>query len=313
MHMDLRTPARLAAAGLVGAAAAWQVAHRTSPAVRGWSPPARTAVLGGPLAATMTDDVPGAPVVLLLHGITASGVSFGADYDDLPATVLVPDLLGFGRSMDLPTPGYSVADHTDAVVQTIRTAGLADRPTLVVGHSMGAVLALHVAAAIPDPIGVVAMSAPLYDTEDEALDHIGGADPLAGLLAVGDLAERVCGWMCAHRELALALWPLLAPRWPRPVAQDGVLHTWTSYRGSLQSLVLDSGYTDALDRLRTTDVPLLLLDGGDDGVPVDGRAASLADRAGVQSVTVEGADHALPLSHAGRCVETIADSLQRWS
>jgi 3',5'-cyclic AMP phosphodiesterase CpdA len=33
---------------------------------------------------------------------------------------------------------------------------------------------------------------------------------LAALVATGDVAERGCGWMCEHRRLAGALWPILA-------------------------------------------------------------------------------------------------------
>lgn len=322
---SLARPTRLLFATAISTAAAaltWQVVHRTSPAVRGWSAPTREVLDGGPLFATTTTTAtttattpPVAdPVVILLHGITSSGLSFGAQYDTLPATVLVPDLLGFGRSMTVPTDAYDVDDHVRAVRDTIETAGLSGRPTLVVGHSMGAVLALHLAVALPDPIGVVSLSAPLYQDEEEALDHIGAADPLAGLLATGDLAQRVCEWMCDHRRLASTLWPLLAPQWPRPVAADGVLHTWVGYRGSLGSLVLSSGYGQAMQALDEAGVPIILVNGAEDGVPVARRAEALASTHPlVEHVSVPGASHALPLSHADRCVALIRDRLQRWS
>ncbi len=297
----------------LGVVVAWQVRHRMSSAVRGWSADTREPAPGGPLYATQTTGHPDEPVILFLHGITASGISFGSAYDALPADLLVPDLLGFGRSMDLPTDGYTVRDHVDAVVATVASSGLAHRPMLIVGHSMGAVLALHVAEAIEHTIGVIAMSAPLYDSEAEGLEHIGEADPLAGLLATGDLAQRVCGWMCDHRQLAGATWPLLAPHWPVPVARDGVLHTWTSYRGSLQSLILDSGYHDALAVLDDRGVPLLLLNGTADGVPVSGRAAELAARStNIRFATVDGATHSLPLSHPSACVTAIKERLAVW-
>lgn len=294
--------------GGVALAAAWGVRHRTSPAVRAWRPPRRQVVAGGPLRVTATAGG-GDPVILLLHGIVASGRSFGAAYDALPGTVVVPDLLGFGGSMDVTSDTHDVTAHIDALRSTLRNAGLWDRPTVVVGHSMGAVLGLHVAAAHPQVRAVVAVGAPLYDDQQEGLDRIGGADPLAALLTVGDLAERVCGWMCAHRRIAGVLWPLLGVRWPWPVARDGVLHTWPAYRGSLDALVLRSGWRAALDDLQRRGVPVHLLDGAEDGVPVPGRAVQVARaHRGVSAAVVDGADHALPLSHP-RTVTALVERL----
>ncbi len=104
--------------------------------------------------------------------------------------------------------------------------------------------------------------------------------------------------MCHNRRLAGVLWPILAPRWPWPVAADGVLHTWPAYRGSLESLVLDSGYRYALERLAHRGVPVWLVEGDHDGVPVPGRTQLLASTLpDVAALRVPGAGHALPLSH----------------
>lgn len=246
------------------------------------------------------------PVTLLLHGITASGRCFGADYDHLAGGVIVPDLLGFGRSFDVPSDAYDRAAHLDAVTSTLDAADVLDRPLVVVGHSMGAVLALHLATILPQVLGVVAIAAPLYEDEDEALRHIRRADALARLLAYGDTAQRVCRWMCAHREFAGRLWPLLAPRLPRAVAADGVLHTWPAYHNSLSHLVLDSDYRTALGRLGDRRVPVWLLNGSRDPVPVEGRAAALANtHPSLLDRQVDGADHALPLTNAEECVGMI--------
>lgn len=249
-------------------------------------------------------------MVVLLHGIVGSGRSWAAMYDEMPATVVVLDVLGFGRSMSVPTADYSRSSHVDAVRDTLAGAGLTDRPIVLVGHSMGSVLALHAAAAMDDVVGAVAMAAPLYDSMEEGMDHIGAADPLASLVAVGDVAERICGWMCEHRRLARTLWPILAIRWPVPVAADGVLHTWPAYRGSLQSLVLDSDYDAALATLNQRGIPVRLLNGDTDGVPVTGRAeASAATHANTSAIIIAGGDHGVPLSHPERCRAVIESLL----
>lgn len=190
----MRVDRVMATAAAVGATA-WLTAHATAPAVRGWSAPNRRDVGDGPLHATATALGDG-PVVVALHGITASGRSFGAAFDDLPFVAL--DVLGFGGSMDVDTEGYTREHHLDALTTTLRGIGVLGRPLVLVGHSMGAVLALHAASRLPGVMGVVAMSAPLYDDEEEGLDRIARTDRLAGLLTTGDLAERVCTWMCNH-------------------------------------------------------------------------------------------------------------------
>lgn len=298
-------------AGGVGTTAAamaggWLWVHRSAPAVRGWTPSRRTRLPARPLAMTGVDAGDAGATVVLLHGIVGSGRGFGADYDHLGGRVVALDVLGFGASMHVETDGYTVADHTAAVMATLESAGLAGTPILLVGHSMGAVLALHVGREVEDLVGVVALSGPLYDDPEEAMDHIGQADPLASVLATGDLAERICNWMCAHRELAQVLWPIFAPNWPWPVAADGVLHTWASYRESLESLVLDSGYEDALSHLAGRGIPVVLLNGDKDGVPVRGRAEDLAARLdNITAKSVSGAGHELPMSHAPACADAI--------
>ena len=305
----MRVDRVMATAAAVGATA-WLTAHATAPAVRGWSAPNRRDVGDGPLHATATALGDG-PVVVALHGITASGRSFGAAFDDLPFVAL--DVLGFGGSMDVDTEGYTREHHLDALTTTLRGIGVLGRPLVLVGHSMGAVLALHAASRLPGVMGVIAISAPLYDDEEEGLDRIARTDRLASLLATGNLAERVCTWMCNHRTTAGILWPLLAPEWPWPIAADGVLHTWPAYRGSLQSLVLDSGWRDAMDRLAESGVPVLLINGADDPVQVPARAMGLATHPTVELVEVEGAGHELPLSHGAECARAIEARLDRWA
>lgn len=306
------------AAGLTAAAggAGWGLAHASAPAVRGWAPPRRQVrpaaplhLTGGPAGAEAGDDT---VRVVLLHGIAASGRSFGRAWDGLPG-VLVPDLLGFGRSMDVGAGSYDRNAHVESVRRTLAVAG-PPAPTVVVGHSMGAVLALHLAAVVPEVVGVVAMGAPLYDDRDEAMARIGSMDAMARLLAVGSLAERVCAWMCVHRRLAGALAPLVLPRWPVPVAHDAVLHTWPAYRQSLEHLVLDSGYRTALAALAAREVPVLLLDGTADPVPVPGRAeAVVAHHPAWRARTVDGADHALPVSHGEACAAEVGEAVRRWA
>ena len=91
---------------------------------------------------------------VLLHGLTGSHVSWLLLADELPGyRLLAPDLRGRGRSSDLPGP-FGLAAHTDDVAAVIRAH--ANDPVLLVGHSMGAFVAVVLAEKYPELVaGVV--------------------------------------------------------------------------------------------------------------------------------------------------------------
>jgi len=111
---------------------------------------------GGELAlAVRPGERQDSPVVLLIHGITASSRSFLALERVLPGMrLLAPDLRGRGRSSALPGP-YGLERHADDLRQVLDAAG-ADRVT-VVGHSMGGFVATLLAAAEPERVASVVL------------------------------------------------------------------------------------------------------------------------------------------------------------
>jgi len=128
LHLD--SSARLTAAlGLMGGAAWWGWRHSRSKAVAAWDPSAGESVRAGPLQVRVLGS--GEPVVLLLHGMVAAGNSFGAVYDRLAerATVVVPDLLGFGGSM-ATTGRTDSSAHIAALDAALDDLQLQHRPTI---------------------------------------------------------------------------------------------------------------------------------------------------------------------------------------
>jgi len=85
------------------------------------------------------------PCILLLHGLTDNGLcwqpvieALADDYD-----MVAPDARGHGLS-DAPEHGYTAADHAADVVALISALGL--RRPVIIGHSMGGMVATLVAA-----------------------------------------------------------------------------------------------------------------------------------------------------------------------
>ncbi|MGI8873037.1 MAG: alpha/beta fold hydrolase [Egibacteraceae bacterium] len=300
---------RVLMAGVGAGATGWLVRHRTSPAVRAWKPGGGERRRAGPLAVRLLGGGEGV-ITALLHGLTGSGEWWGQEYDRLggDGCVVVPDLLGFGRSLDLDREDFSLPAHLDALDEMMAALGLDDAPLRVVGHSMGSIVAIAWAARRPDVRRVVAFCAPLYDDETEARIHIARLGPLEKLFAMeSPLAERTCALMCEFRTLAQWLAVAISPEWPVALSRQGVLHTWPSYLGGMNGIILGTTWRDAVARLDAAGVPVVLANGAPDPVPVAGRAAALAERFGhVAHLSHPAAGHDLPISYADWCVPLIA-------
>lgn len=276
----------------------WVVHHRRSPAVRAWRPGGGDRRLAGPLSVRVFGG--GDRCIVLLHGITASGDVFGASYDVLgeAARVVVPDLLGFGHSMDLQRADFALDAHIAALDAMATELNLAGRPLTIAGHSLGALLGLHWAARRPEAQRVVVACAPLYVDAVEADRRIGEMGVLERLFALeGRVSCAMCAWMCRHRTLAALLVVALEPRWPVRIARAGVRHTWPAYLGAMNGVIRQGGWERALDALERRGVRVLLLDGRRDRVPVPGRAGELAAaHSNVEARMHPAADHTLPIS-----------------
>src|SRR2546426_5943865 len=89
------------------------------------------------------------PPIIFLHGLTANAFCFQAFADDLARDhrVFAYDLRGRGDS-DKPESGYNVPIHATDLAELIDELGL-DRP-VIVGHSLGALIALYFAKQYPE-------------------------------------------------------------------------------------------------------------------------------------------------------------------
>lgn len=107
-------------------------------------------VPGGALTVGIWNDSPDAPAVLAIHGITANHRCWPLLADALPGVrVIAPDLRGRGRSRELGGP-YGLAQHARDLVAVLDHLGL--ESVAVVAHSMGAFVAVLLAATFPDRV-----------------------------------------------------------------------------------------------------------------------------------------------------------------
>lgn len=110
----------------------------------------------------------GDPALLLVHGIACDHrfLSPQAEHFSEEHRVVSLDLRGHGSS-DAPASGYGLEDHLDDLVWLCERLGLA-RP-VVIGHSLGGVLALALASRHPAlPGAVVALDSPIFPPPERA-------------------------------------------------------------------------------------------------------------------------------------------------
>mgnify|MGYP001563362020 CR=1 FL=1 len=115
--------------------------------------------------------------ILLIHGVGLRAEAWNGQIDALAQNhrVVAVDMPGHGESR-VPSTTLKLAEYTDEIA-----AGIAE-PTIVIGHSMGAMIALDLAARHADHIlGVAALNA-IFERENAAAEAVRSrADSLDGV------------------------------------------------------------------------------------------------------------------------------------
>lgn len=250
------------------------------------------------------------PRIVLLHGMFNSGRYWGQPYDRLSTfgSLVVPDLLGFGRSPQ-PVSGYTSDGHADAVADTIRACG-ATEPVVVGAHSVGSLVAIALAARHPDLVSsIVAFAPPLYRDGAAARRKLAETDPLAKLsLANEALSRRLCDLRSRYVKTSAFLVRLANPTLPAPLAQDRVRHSWQSYSETLANLIVSAELSKELTELS---IPVRLVAGQRDEAVDLPFLAKLATGCSHLSLGIVGdAGHDLPLSHPEVCIAELKAAAQ---
>jgi len=232
----------------------------------------------------------GAPVVFI-HGLGASARYWGSLRRVLPIGYrgVAPDLLGFGRSPAPPDASYDVDCHLAALAPHVPSG------SLIVAHSTGAILAAALAARRPDlTASLILLGMPNFPDQAAARADIGRLGLMARLTATGSPVARIlCQAMCRMRPLAIVLAPRLVRDLPASIASDGARHTWASYHGTLEGVVVNHR---AGPDLLAANIPTLLLHGAADHTAPLSDVKDLidtAERVGapIQLQIVEGDHH----------------------
>lgn len=199
--------------------------------------------------------------------------------------VVLVDLLGFGASPK-PWARYSVERHVAELHAALNSLG----SITLVGHSLGALLAVAYAARYRDQVeNLVLIGMPYFGSEEAAYRYLRSGAVKWGFLYTNVLivmiacilTRRVLGWLL----------PYIRRDIPREVAADLVKHTWRSSTSSLWEVVYRY---DVAEDLRQLDghTPILMIHGQiDEMAPVAAVKALVDEHSTSQLVVLDGVDH----------------------
>ncbi|MGI8927676.1 MAG: alpha/beta fold hydrolase [Tepidiformaceae bacterium] len=225
--------------------------------------------------------------MLLLHGLLSSRAAWRPLQRELAGEVLTtaPDLLGYGAA-DRPGGEYcleSVVAHLLPLIER-------ERPTHVVGHSMGGIVALALARELPgrfERIGVVGL--PVFRDRRDGLDYLHRRGLLhRAILRTDCLSHYGCAALHRLRHLWAPVSPILFSRQPREVIVGAFNHCRASHAGSLDRIIF-AGLVEELAASVTT--PVAALHGGRDHSAPPARVSELAARAGWDLTIAPTAGH----------------------
>lgn len=184
----------------------------------------------------------GQPVVLL-HGIGRTGQTWRHLTEllaDQPYRLMAFDLLGFGASPKPEWPRYDIDDHARAVISAIERQHFG-QPAVLVGHSMGCLVAVRVARLRPDLVKhLVLYQMPLYEGLPEKRRY------RAQLMLYRRFYDRVLRFQPSFDPVNARL----IERWARRIAGfEADRETWRPFVKSLEHSIMKQTAADDIKHL----------------------------------------------------------------
>ncbi len=119
-------------------------------------------------------DIGSGKTVLLIHGIAVTASTWQPLVDQIDKTkwhVIGFDLLGFGNSPKPTNATYDVTEHADAIVASLDKK-LFKKKIIIIGHSMGCLIASHIATQHPKLVKhLILYEPPLFADSPEFRSH----------------------------------------------------------------------------------------------------------------------------------------------
>lgn len=236
----------------------------------------------------------GEPVVFL-HGMAGSHRYWFdiAKVMDEKYQLVLPDLLGFGRSPKPRDSDYSYETHVKAILKALVDKKI-KYPFTIVGHSMGTLIALRLAAEYPKLVTKVVLVNPVFfDNKKEALNTFNKAYRAPSWLFYGPLCNFACKIVCTPKPSAKLFYRMLYPNLPRQVTDDVPYHTYTSYSLTMKHIIFEQNYKNDFKKVKA---PTIILYGKHDKALKIEKLQCVKQK-NLKIVELAGGHH-LPIHHA---------------
>lgn len=260
------------------------------------------------------------PTIVMVHGLGGSHVNWMAVGPALAARghVVAPDLAGFGRT---PLAGRSADVHANLALLDRFLDAVADGPAILVGNSMGGLIAMMEAARQPAKVARLVLVGPAQPRPPATL-----IDPMVALTfaayAFPGVGETLMRWRAARLgpeglvRQTLALCCADPARVPADVvaahvamARERQAMPWaqTAFLEAARSIMAVLVRRRRVDELIVEiEAPTLIVHGTEDRlVPLAASRATAALRPDWPLAVFEGVGHVPQLEVAERFVETV--------
>jgi len=230
-----------AAAALAAAIAAlvWNARRYTRWANAKWPPQGRFIEAEGARLHIREAGLEGAPRVLLIHGASSNLLELwgplAAEFSPLHR-VIAYDRPGMGHSSRAKRDAHTLAAQARCAARVLEESG--SGPAIVVGHSLGAAVALRLALDYPKLVRGLVLIAPACNP------YPGKNAWWARLSATPVLGDLFCGliipWlapMLAHASIANNFWPAATPVSYAEEAGVGLIFRPRAFKASAQDVV----------------------------------------------------------------------------
>lgn len=237
--------------------------------------------------------------LLLLHGLGSSGedwehqvAAFSGSYD-----LIVPDFRGHGRSSK-PSGPYSIEQFGSDMVALIEK--LETGPLLIVGISLGGMVAFQIAAGRPDLVEklIVVNALPTFETK-----RLSQKIQLA--------IRKVITRRLSMEKIGDVLSKRLLPGDDKAEQRATMVERWArndkmAYEATFRAILDWDGVADAM---ATTDVPITVISSELDYIGLEDKRPYVDAMPTAEIVVIDGAHHGVPMEYPGRFNQVLEEVL----
>lgn len=230
----------------------------------------------------IVEDTGSGPIVVLIHGIASSSVTFQNVLPLIRDThrCISIDLLGFGTSPIPEDCDYTLADHAAAIHRTLDSLRLRE-PFTLVGHSMGSLIGARYAAKWSRDIAkLVLVSPPIYLSPGELSDDLDRG--------VMDFYLKAYKYFRENKDFTLQHAAIVEKFLAIPKAMDINERTWIPFVKSLQNSI--ESQTTVSD-LASVKAPVEIVYGSFDQFASEGSMKIVSRMRGITVHRVAASDH----------------------